>query len=72
MTTDRDICRARSAISHPTDGPITPHVLISRAMNKAAMASSTEALEASIEALYEELYDRGYLREASEALDKAV
>lgn len=54
----REIERARAAIGDEGDGPITMHELVSRGMHRAVLATSSEALDVLIEALYEELYDR--------------
>lgn len=56
----------RSGIAHVTDGPITPFVLISRAMR---MASDRRAFNSEdvANALHEELSERGWIVDDEDA-----
>ena len=54
----------RDQISHTTDGPVTAFVLMSRAAHIVKAGADPER---AANALYEELWERGFVKEEDEA-----
>lgn len=65
---DRPIEKIRLEIAHGCDGPITPFVLIERAMRLADKRELGYAVIAN--ALYEELVSRGWLVDDEDAIEE--
>lgn len=64
-----EIEKKRAEIAHRCDGPITPFVLIARAIGAAGTCKTNDSADVTANALYEELVERGWLKDGDDCIE---